>query len=240
MAPTLTLGNTAFSLFCADPTRPSCATYTWPGADLTDCVCDTASFLPYIYTVGTWGEAEDGTILVAIQSITKVDDDVMSMHSSSYDASTSVPKPNHQATSTSSMTVATTPAQQTASNSGSSGGSTSAGTAGSVVGGVGGAGIIGADVIVLLWKRRKSHQQDGLNEPGNIRYESAPKYRSDHVGKGMQQPAEVRQMTRSTRLQRPRKAPFTMCRRKLDLMPSLSSYRHRMMESTIECDRVVL
>ncbi|CRL25009.1 unnamed protein product [Penicillium camemberti] len=199
VAPTLTLGNTDFSLFCADPTRPSCATYTWPGADLTDYVCDTARFLPYVYTVGTWGEAEDGTILVAIQSITKVDDDVMSMHSSSYDASTSVPKPNHQATSTSSMTVATTPAQQTAPNSSSSGGSTSAGTAGSVVGGVGSAGIIGADVIFLLWKRRKSHQQDGLNEPGNIRYESPPKYRSDHVGKGMQQPAKVRQMTRSTR-----------------------------------------
>lgn len=186
--PSLTLGNTAFSLFCTDPIRPSCATYTWPGADLTDYVCDAATFVSNIYTVGTWGEAEDGTILLATQFITKVDDDVMSMHSSSYDVSTSVPKPNHQAT----LNVATTTAQQTVSSSGSSSSSTSAGTiAGSVVGGVVGAGIIGAGVIFLLWKRRKSHQQDGLNEPGNIRYESVPKDQSDHVGKGMQQPAEV-------------------------------------------------
>ncbi|CAI7566204.1 unnamed protein product [Penicillium discolor] len=149
--PTLTLGNTAFSLFCTYPTRPSRAMYTWPGADLTDYV----------------------------------DDDAMSMHSSSYDASTSVPKPNHQATPTRSMTVATATAQQTTSNSGSSGSSTSAVTiAGGIAGGVAGASIIGAGVISLLLKR-KSYQQDGLDEPGNLRYESVPKDQSDHVGKGM-------------------------------------------------------
>ncbi|KAJ5407072.1 hypothetical protein N7465_008356 [Penicillium sp. CMV-2018d] len=54
------------------------------------------------------------------------------------------------------------------------------------LGGVAGAGIIGASVIFLLWKR-KSHQQDGLNEPGNIRYESVSKDQSDHDGKGIQQ-----------------------------------------------------
>lgn len=133
----------------------------------------------------TWGEAEDRTILLATQYITKVDDDVMSMHSSSYDASTSVPKPNHQATPTRSMTVATATAQQTTSNSGSSGSSTSAVTiAGGVVGGVAGASIIGAGVIFLLLKR-KSYRQDGLNEPGNLRYGSVPKDQSDHVGEGM-------------------------------------------------------
>lgn len=47
--PTLTLGNTAFSLFCTYPTRPSRATYTWPGADLTEYVCDTATFVSYVY-----------------------------------------------------------------------------------------------------------------------------------------------------------------------------------------------
>ncbi|KAJ5615332.1 hypothetical protein N7537_000446 [Penicillium hordei] len=178
--PSLTLGSTASFLFCTDPILPSCATYTWPGADLTDYVCDTSTFVSNVYIAGAWGEAEDGTILLATQFITMVDNDVMSMHSSSYDASTSVPKPTHQATPT-------TITQQTASSSGSSGSSTSAGTiAGSVVGGVAGAGMIGADVIFLLWKRRKSHQQDGLNEQGNIQYES-----SDHVGKGMQQPVEV-------------------------------------------------
>ncbi|KAJ5944992.1 hypothetical protein N7516_005160 [Penicillium verrucosum] len=102
------------------------------------------------------------------------------MHSSSYVASTSVPKPNHQATPTRSMSVPTTTAQQTTSGSGS-GSATSAGTG--VIGGAAGASIIGAGVIFLLWKRRKSHQQDGLNEPGNIRYDYIPKGQSDHVGK---------------------------------------------------------
>ncbi|CAI7576868.1 uncharacterized protein N7487_003990 [Penicillium crustosum] len=107
----------ALSLFCTHPTIPSCATYTWPGAGLTDYV----------------------------------DDDVMSMDSSSYDASTSVPESNHQATPTRSMTVTTATAQQSPSNSGSSGSSTSIGTiAGSGIGGIAGAAIIGADVIFLL------------------------------------------------------------------------------------------
>ncbi|KAL2697037.1 hypothetical protein AAEP93_002332 [Penicillium crustosum] len=70
----------------------------------------------------------------------------MSMDSSSYDASTSVPESNHQATPTRSMTVTTATAQQSPSNSGSSGSSTSIGTiAGSGIGGIAGAAIIGAD-----------------------------------------------------------------------------------------------
>lgn len=83
------------------------------------------------------------------------------------------------------MTVATATAQQTTSNSGSSGSSTSAVIiVGGVVGGVAGARIIRAGVIFLLLKR-KSYRQDGLNGPGNLRYESVPKDQSDHVGKGM-------------------------------------------------------
>ena len=57
----------ALSLFCTHPTIPSCATYTWPGAGLTDYVSDTAIFVSYVYTVGIWGEAEDWTILLATQ-----------------------------------------------------------------------------------------------------------------------------------------------------------------------------
>lgn len=190
--PSLTSGNIAFALFCTNSTSPSCGTYTWPGAALTDYVCDTTTFVSNIYTVATWGEPEDGTILWATQYITKIDDETMSMYSSLYDTSTSVSKPNRQATSTRSITAATTTAQPTASSSGSSGSSISSGTiAGSVVGSIACAGVIGAGVVFLLWKRRKSRQQDGLNDPAQVQYQSVPKDQSDHSEWGIQQAVEV-------------------------------------------------
>ncbi|CAG8891314.1 unnamed protein product [Penicillium egyptiacum] len=191
--PSVLSGNTAFALFCTESTAAECGTYTWGDADLTDFQCDSTAYLSNIYTKGTWGGTADGTILLATQYISTMGDEFMSTYLSSFDVSTSISKPNRQASLTGSTTATTTAAQPTTANSGNSGSPTSAGTiAGSAVGGVAGAGAIGAIAVFLLMrKKKKQRQQNRSKTLGQNVYQSAPEDQSGQSTWEIQQPFEV-------------------------------------------------
>lgn len=175
--PSLTDPFDAFAIYCSDSTQGACVTWTYPGiagGGVTDYGCDSTAYIMNLYTTGTHSYVTGSTDVISKIFVTTADDATISSYSSLYATSSSAP--NHALassgmyrTSSTPVTVTTSPASHP--GSGSSSPSTGA-IAGGVVGGVVGGAAIGAAAIFFFLQRRRKRNAADPSDLGQTGYQT--------------------------------------------------------------------